>query len=98
MANKKARGIRAKTRKTLSKKGSKATVNTHLKEFPVNSRVVITIDPSIHSGIPFRRYHGAAGTILRKQGRVFWVKTKRMNKAVEMLVHPAHLKAVKVVE
>ena len=91
MACKKARGKRAKTRHSHTKKGSMATVNKLLQQIPVGSTVDIKINPSVHSGIPFRRYQGLTGTVTRKQGSAYFVAVSKLNKEMSVLVGPAHL-------
>ena len=92
MANKPAKGWRAKTRHKISGKGSKVTVNQILKEIPVGSKVDIKIKASMQGhGMPFRRYHGMTGTVVGKQGSAFKVALNNGNQAVELLIGSAHL-------
>ncbi|HLC92264.1 MAG TPA: 50S ribosomal protein L21e [archaeon] len=92
MANKAAKGWRAKTRHKISGKGSKVTVNQLLKEIPVGSKVDIKIKGSMqNNGMPFRRYHGMTGTVVGKQGTAFKIALYNGNQPVELLIGPAHL-------
>ncbi|VVB99463.1 50S ribosomal protein L21e [uncultured archaeon] len=91
MACKKARGKRAKTRHSHTKKGSKVTVNTLLQQIPLGARVDIRINPAVHSGIPFRRYQGMTGTVVGRQGKAYYVAVSKLGKAMKVLAGPAHL-------
>src|SRR3989344_322455 len=92
MANKAAKGWRAKTRHTISGKGSNITVNQLLKEIPIGTPVDIKIKASMQGhGMPFRRYHGKTGTVVGKQGTAFKVGLLNGNQPVELLIGPAHL-------
>lgn len=92
MANKKARGKRAKTRRLL-KRGSipKPSVNKQMQVFGMGDRVGIKIDPSIHSGMPDARYQGLTGTVVGKQGRVFNVEVRKGFLTKHVLLSAGHL-------
>lgn len=92
MSNKKAKGKRAKTRSQMKRRMSNLTVNKLLQEFDSGSKVVIDTDPSVHSGMPFRRYHGKIGKVLGKQGNAFKVEVSSKTTKKELVLHPAHLK------
>jgi large subunit ribosomal protein L21e len=93
MASKKAKGKRAKTRRLFKRKTSKPTVNTLLQEFNVGDKVVIKVNPSIHSGMPFRRFHGKTGVVKRLQGKCYVVEVMDGNLKKNVIVGAAHLKA-----
>ena len=96
MANKKAKGKRAKSRHKLRRKTSKMTVNKMLQGFDLNQRVIIKINPAFHSGMPFRRFHGKAGVVLGRQGNAFKVQVCDGKMVKDLLVHPAHLELFKI--
>lgn len=52
----------------------------------------IKIDPSEHSGMPYRRFHGKTGRILAKQGNAFVVAVKDGNKEKYPVITRAHFK------
>lgn len=88
-----SRGQRVKTRKLMKKKKNygfigKLIENLQLKK---GDEVVIKIDPSIHRGMPHRRYHGKIGIVVGKRGRAFEVKTSKGDKEVILIVRPEHL-------
>ncbi len=92
MANKAAKGWRAKTRHKISRKGSKVTINQLLKQIPIGSSVDIKIKAQLQGhGMPFRRYHGMTGVVVGKQGTAFKVSLYNGNQPVVLLIGPAHL-------
>ncbi|HLD58721.1 MAG TPA: 50S ribosomal protein L21e [archaeon] len=97
MANKKARGKRAKTRSKLTRRYGSLTINKILPDFETGQTVQIVIDSSVHSGIPSHRFQGLTGNIFGKQGKVYKVAIKNGNQPLEIFVHPAHLKPIKTI-
>jgi large subunit ribosomal protein L21e len=95
MANKKAKGKRAKQRDTLKRKCI-PTVNTMLAELSKGQTVQITINSRIHAGMPFRRFQGKTGRISGKRGESYLVDVMDGNKLKQVIVHPAHLRELKV--
>src|SRR3989338_8232974 len=92
MANKAARGKRAKTRHKIRRKGSKVTITKLLQQIPVGSKVDIKINGSSQGqGMPFRRYHGFTGTVTGKQGTAYVIELYNGNQPVELVIGPAHL-------
>lgn len=94
MANKKAKGKRAKTRSKLKRRYRPLTISRLFADFDIGQRVQVVIDSAVHSGMPSRRFHGLVGTVVKKQGKVFCVSLKNGNKELELFVHPAHLRAL----
>jgi large subunit ribosomal protein L21e len=95
MPHQKHKGKRHKTRQKLRKhKREKGmpTVNTLLREYKEGDRVHIEINPSIHSAMPHRRFHGRTGTVQGRRGDCYLVKVKNMNALRTIIVHPAHIK------
>ncbi|MEM4256868.1 MAG: 50S ribosomal protein L21e [Candidatus Diapherotrites archaeon] len=90
MANKKAKGVLAKTR--AKRKGPKVTPNKLLFPYEIGDYVDIKIDPSVSSGRPHRRYDGLTGRIVAKQGNCFYVEVSKLGKVMRVLCGTAHLK------
>ena len=67
-------------------------VNTLLQEFDGGDEVHVIWNSSITSGVPFRRFVGKTGKVIRKQGKCYLVKIKDMRATKEILLHPAHMK------
>ena len=96
MANKKAKGPRAKTRHKLKRKGKKVTVNRLLSKPEINATVQVKINSSVHSGMPHPRFHGLTGKVVSHRGKAVEVRLKQGNAEKTILVHPAHLNVLEV--
>ncbi|MFH1663401.1 MAG: 50S ribosomal protein L21e [archaeon] len=96
MANKKAKGKRAKQRDTM-KRRERTTVNKMLADIKDGQTVQVNINSRIHAGLPFRRFQGKTGVVSGKRGRSYVIKLRDGNKAKQLIVHPAHLKELKMV-
>ena len=92
MSCKKARGKRAKTRAKFSRKGPKVSVNKLLQEIPEGKSVQIKVDSAVHSGMPFRRFHGLTGKVKGRQGAAYLVSVSHFGKPKTVLVGAAHIK------
>lgn len=95
---KKSRGYRARTRRLLRKKPrerGKIGLSKLLHEYQPGNRVVIKLNPSIHKGMPHRRYHGKVGAIVDKRGRSYVVSVTQGDATKEIIVRPEHLEPYK---
>jgi len=93
-----SRGYRSGTRRLLKKEPrerGKIRLSKLLYEYQPNSRVVIKIDPSVHKGMPHRRYHGKVGTIIDKRGQSYIVSVTQGDAVKEIIVRPEHLEPYK---
>ncbi|MCK5562995.1 50S ribosomal protein L21e, partial [Candidatus Bathyarchaeota archaeon] len=63
-----------------------------LYEYTSGEKVVVKIDPSIHKGMPHRRYHGRVGVISKKRGRAYVVNVTQGDATKQIIVRPEHLK------
>lgn len=91
----KAKGYRARTRSLLRRKPrerGKTGLSKILHEYKSGEKVVIKINPSIHKGMPHRRYHGRAGVITDKRGKAYVVEVPQGNATKEIIARPEHLK------
>lgn len=96
MANKKAKGKRARTRSVLRRNvRAQTTVNEIIKEIKVGDTVQININSSVQKGMPFRRTHGKTGKVIGFQGNTPIVDIKDGNKKKKILSHRVHLKKIK---
>lgn len=92
---KKSKGYRAKTRSLLRRKPrekGKTGLSKILYEYTSGEKVVVKIDPSIHKGMPHRRYHGRVGVISKKRGRAYVVNVTQGDATKQIIVRPEHLK------
>ena len=91
-------GRRIKNRSLLAKRaGEKGhrTLSYLLKEYNPGDRVVIKIDPSVHSGMPFRRFYGSYGEVLSRRGRAYLIRVKDGGKEKIVIAGPEHIRQVK---
>jgi len=93
MANRKAKGIRAKTRHKLQS-GGKVTVNRLLLKPEINSTVQINIEASVQRGMPHPRYQGRTGIVVGYRGSAAEVEIGKGKNAKRLIVHPVHLKVL----
>jgi len=87
----KSRGYRRKTRSLLRKKPrekGKLKLSRILYEYQPGDKVVIKIDPSVHKGMPHRRYHGKIGVIKAKRGRAYEIEVMQGRTVKHIIVLP----------
>ena len=90
----KAKGYRRKTRYLLRRKPrdrGKTGLSKILREYEPTEKVVIKLDPSVHKGMPHRRFHGRIGIISEKRGKSYVVNVTQGNAIKEIIVRPEHL-------
>ena len=90
----KSKGYRKKTRSLLRKKPrnrGKIGLSKILYEYKPGQKVVVKINPSVHKGMPHRRYHGRIGVIANKKGRAYVVDVTQGKAVKEIIVRPEHL-------
>jgi large subunit ribosomal protein L21e len=90
----KSKGYRAKTRALLRRKPrekGKTGLSKILREYTFGEKVVVKIDPSIHKGMPHRRYHGRIGVIAEKKGQAYIVNVTQGDATKQIIVRPEHL-------
>ncbi|MCS7373805.1 MAG: 50S ribosomal protein L21e [archaeon GB-1867-097] len=92
---KRSKGYRSKTRKLLRKKPRERglySLSRILYEYRKGEKVSIIIDPSVHKGMPHKRYHGKIGIILGRRGRAYIIETYLGEKKKTLIVPPQHLR------
>lgn len=90
-----SRGTRKKTRKILSKKPRNrglSPITMGMQQFEAGEKVNIIIDPSVHGGMPFSRFHGLTGVVVGQRGDAFEVNVKAGNKTKMVVARPEHLR------
>jgi len=93
-----SKGYRTRTRCLLKKEPrekGKIRISKLLHEYQAGSRVVIKLDPSVHKGMPHKRYHGKVGTVVDKRGRSYVVSVAQGDAMKEIIVRPEHLEPFK---
>ncbi len=89
-----SRGTRTKTRQVLQKKPRARGLSPITKAFQTfenGERVNIIIDPSVHKGMPFSRFHGLTGVVIGPRGEAYEVSVKTGNKMKTVVARPEHL-------
>ncbi len=90
----KAKGYRRKTRYLLKRKPrerGKTGLSKLLREYEADEKVVVMLDPSVHKGMPHRRYHGRIGVIAEKRGKSYVVNVSQGKAIKEIIVRPEHI-------
>ncbi len=94
---KRSKGYRTKTRALLRKRPrdrGKIGLSRILRIYKPGERVTVLIEPSIHKGMPHRRYHGRVGTVYAKRGKSYVVHIEIGNQKKEIIARPEHLTPV----
>ncbi|NIO44480.1 MAG: 50S ribosomal protein L21e [Candidatus Aenigmarchaeota archaeon] len=89
----KSRGPRKRTREKF-RRSTRTPINEFLKKFEIGDKVVIDINSSSISGMPFRRFQGLSGKIIKRRGKAFLVQIKDGRKIKEIIANPEHLKKI----
>ncbi|TRO52908.1 50S ribosomal protein L21e [Candidatus Bathyarchaeota archaeon] len=90
----KAKGYRRRTRYLLQRKPrerGKTGLSKILRLYEPTEKVVIKLDPSVHKGMPHRRFHGKIGVIAAKRGRSYVVNVSQGKAIKEIIVRPEHI-------
>jgi large subunit ribosomal protein L21e len=90
----KAKGYRRKTRSLLKRnprERGKTGLSKILNEYEPDEKVVVKIDPSVHKGMPHRRYHGRIGVVADKRGRSYVVNVSQGKAIKEIIARPEHI-------
>lgn len=61
-------------------------------EYKVGDKVVIRINPSIHKGMPHRRFQGRIAEVIGKRGRAYILRLYVGDKEKTLIVMPEHLR------
>ncbi len=89
-----SKGYRSKTRTLLRKRPrerGKIGLSRILRIYRPGEKVTIIIEPSIHKGMPHRRYHGRVGVIQAKRGKSYVVHIAMGSQTKQIIARPEHL-------
>jgi large subunit ribosomal protein L21e len=92
------KGYQHRTRSLLKRKvreKGKTGLSKVLRDYMPGDRVVVKINPSVHRGMPHRRFHGKVGVIGERRGRAYLVSVPQGDAIKELIVRPEHLEPVK---
>lgn len=91
-----SKGYRSRTRKILRKrideKYLSLKVTPLLYDYKPGDKVVIDIDPSIHEGMPHRRYQGRVAVVSGMRGRAYILEVKVGGKTKQIIARPEHIR------
>ncbi|MEM0121382.1 MAG: 50S ribosomal protein L21e [Thermoprotei archaeon] len=90
------KGYRNKSRSLLTKPVRQRGLpppSAFIKEFDIGSKVVVDIEPSVHKGMPHRRFQGKIGIVVERRGRAYVVKVPMRPEDRFITVRPAHIKS-----
>jgi len=62
-----------------------------LRGYQPGEKVTILIEPSMHKGMPHRRYHGRVGVIDEKRGKSYVVRVQIGRDTKQIIARPEHL-------
>ncbi|HIK01713.1 TPA: 50S ribosomal protein L21e [archaeon] len=88
-----SKGFRSRSRHKL--RGGRFSIAEALKKLSDGARVVVKLNPSVHSGMPHPKYHGQQGIVEGRRGRAYLVSINDGNKNKTLLARPEHLLKVK---
>ncbi len=91
-------GSRSGSRMTMTKNikdRGMPRVNSFMRKFEVGDYVAVTINPSVHKGMPFHNFQGFTGVIEGMQGRCYLLAVKVGGVRKTVLADPVHLRKIK---
>jgi len=90
----KAKGFQHKSRSLLTRKPrerGKTSLAKILHVYEDGEKVLVKINPSVHKGMPHRRFHGKIGVIVTRRGRSYVIHVPQGDATKEIIVRPEHL-------
>jgi large subunit ribosomal protein L21e len=94
-----SKGIRSRTRGKMSKPPRKRGMNSlarSFQKFEVGEKANIVIDPAVHKGQPYKRFHGQTGEVIGRRGAAYLLAVREKGKMKTTIARPEHLvKSVK---
>jgi len=86
-------GYRRRTRSLFTKDStSEQGLSYVLREYNVNDKVIIKINPSIVKGMPHRRFHGKVGVVEKVMRRSLLIDVKVGDKTKKVIARLEHVK------
>jgi len=89
-----SKGYRSRTRSLFRKKPrekGKIGLSRLLRVFNPGDRVTIRIDPSVHKGMPHRRYQGRMGIVKERRGRSYVIEVSEGRQTRTLIARPEHV-------
>ncbi len=94
MGGKHSKGYRSRTRSLLRKRPrdrGKQPLGRLLIKYSGGQRVVIKIDPSVHKGMPHKRFHGKVGVVVEERGRAYVIAVREGGKVKKVIARSEHI-------
>jgi large subunit ribosomal protein L21e len=89
-----SKGYRSRTRSLFRKKPrekGKVGLSRLLRAYNPGDRVMIRIDPSVHKGMPHRRYQGRMGIVRERRGRSYVIEVAEGKQTRTLIARPEHV-------
>ncbi|MGA2783532.1 MAG: 50S ribosomal protein L21e [Candidatus Bathyarchaeia archaeon] len=89
-----SKGYRSRTRSLLRKRPrerGKIGLSRILRTYQNGEKVTILLEPSVHKGMPHRRYHGRVGIVQERRGRSYVVNVEMGKQTKQIIARPEHL-------
>lgn len=92
-----SKGFRSKTRHMLAKhprdRGNPPPSHA-LRDYPPGTKVAVTLNPSVHKGMPHPRFQGLTGNVIERRGDAFVIELLAKNKLKTIIARPEHLRLI----
>ena len=92
-----SKGFHSKTRHKLSKhpreRGNPPPTHS-LRDYPPGTKVAVTINASVHKGMPHPRFQGLTGNVVERRGDAFVIELYAKNKQKTIIARPEHLRLI----
>ncbi|MCL5438087.1 MAG: 50S ribosomal protein L21e [Candidatus Thermoplasmatota archaeon] len=83
-----------KMTKRIKERGS-PSISKVMETFETGEKAAVSINSSVHSGMPFHNFQGYTGTIAGRQGRCYLLDINVGNVHKRIVVAPVHLKKIR---
>jgi large subunit ribosomal protein L21e len=87
----KSHGPRKRTREKF-RRFEKTPINDFLRQFEIGDKVVIDINSSSQKGMPFKRFQGLCGEVMKKRGQAYVLRVKQGDMFKTVIAKPEHIK------
>jgi large subunit ribosomal protein L21e len=90
-----SKGGRRRTRYVMQKRARErglSPITRVFQEFEVGDKASVSLDPSMHKGMPHVRFHGKTGTVTGKRGDAYLLDIRDGGKMKKIIVRPEHLR------
>ena len=91
----KSSGVRRKSRAALSKRvreKGRIPLSRLLARYEEGDKVVITIDPGVHKGMPHKRFQGQVANVVGRRGRAYILEIPQRKTVKTIIATPEHIR------